>query len=736
MRLSGPRFPLLVDRMRPAARLGKAIVCLCLLAACVDGPVGVASDDIVALHFASSTVEVAEGEDAALTLHFLDWAGRAVPPPPGLSIVWRSSRAEVAEVRADGRVHAFRGGEAVVTASAAGREAHATVRVLSREPDVLSPGTSATLRWGNFSARANGNAVTIDGVPAAVLHASAGEIQVRVPGRSAFPCGPARPVIVRVTTDGVVQEQTMTLRVGARLALAPGEAALLADTAALGCLELEPGAVFGVAVVNTTTAASAQTRFRLRGHAPSANSRTTGAAPQWFAAASGHRDADAADAHLQVLEASRRLVEQLAATPRQAAASGPLTSLAASASAAAPVLRIGDRVRRRVPVLDSGQFGSCTQFVTIDARVVHAGSRALLLEDVAAPVAGMLDTHFAALAAEYETRMLPVLATYFGDIEAYSVNRDGRVEMIFTRRVNHYGAAGFVWAGDLVPPTGCGASNGNETMYIGLPDQASAIAAWWRHAPSTVMHEAKHLVAYGERLSRGMNLEESWLEESTARIAEEIWGRSLYGYQQGANATAAEAGCGLRGTTGACAGAIHTVNKHFVALRDVFRSPESHTPFGNPTGSDYSFYGNAWWLVRYAADHSGRPEAEFFRALTADRRRGAENLAAHAGIPMSELLGHWHLATLLDDRADFAAANSRHRHPSWNSRDVLTTLAGSFPLNVRSFAGGFAAEVTALRAGAAWYAEIASGPGQAISLDDAAGAAPPPSLRLGIARLR
>jgi len=604
---------------------------------------------------------------------------------------------------------------------------------LVSDDSTLAAGSIATLRWGNFAPGAAGNRVSIDGVPVVVLSGSADEIRIRVPDTTVFPCRPERDVSVRVASGGQVREQRVRLRVGAKPALLPGEAMLVSDPATMACLELEPDAAYALTVVNTSTTLSAESRFVLHGHGSAtaaAPSLAAGSRAMPMALPEMDGASPAGAAHDAVLEANRRMLEQVplaAATVRSAAAF--------SVAAAPTAPRVGDRVRRSIAVLDSGQFGSCTQFVSVDARVAHVGPRTLILEELNAPTAGRLDSLYEALAAEFEARMLPVLARNFGAIDAFPVERDGRVEMLFSRRVNGFGAAGFVWTGDMIAPANCAASNGSRIMYLGLPADIGGIAAWWRTTPATVVHEAKHLVSYSERLARRLGAQDSWLEEATARVAEEIWGREAYGYVQGGNTTAAQAGCALRAPAGTCAGHASAVGSHFAHLRDVFRSPERRTPFGNP-GGDLSFYGSAWWLVRYAADQSGRPESEFLRALVVDARRGVENLAAQAGMPIDELLGHWSLATLLDDRPDVVAADARHRHPSWHSRSVLTAVSGGFPLAVQTVGGTFEADVPALRAGASWYAEIAAGGGQVVSLGNGNGAAPGSTLRLGVARLR
>jgi hypothetical protein len=716
--------------------LGLATVGVALLASCGPVPTAPGGDGIVGLRFLAPVVELPEGEAAPLVLQFVGPGGGLIEPPAGTRISWTTSASSIAEVAADGRVLGVREGEAVVTASAGAHRAAARVLVLDRGDSTLVAGGLAVLAWGGFSTRDGGNEVVVAGRGATVLSASEEELRVLLPPGAAFPCRPTEEVEVRVVSDGVTRSRSLPLRVGSRVRLTIGEAALLGASAA-GCVELEAGAGYAVTVVNTATSAAVQTPFGVAGQGAARPSPSISASASAFRGAESPRSAPMAReeagsaAHLRVLESSRAVVEAARAV-RDPAGPGPAAGLAASLGSV--TLRVGDRVQRRAPVAPGGGFGGCAQFSSVEARVAYAGARLLILEDIASPTAGALDARYAELGAEFEQRMLPLLGTYFGDLRAHPAMRDRPVEILATPLVNAYGAGGFAWSGDLLAPAACAASNGAGVMYLAVPMQPSSIAGWWRSAPGIVMHEAKHLVSYAERLSRNHPLEESWLEEATARAAEEIWGRALYGYRQGGNTTAAGAGCGLGGT--GCAESPRSVAAHFAHLRDVYTAPGSRTPFGNPTGADLTFYGNAWWLVRYAADHAGRAEAEFFRALVAGPRRGAENLAAQAGTPIEELLGHWALANLLDDRPDVLPASPKHAHPSWSSRDVLGTVHGSFPLTVDRLAGTFAIAGPPLRAGAAWYAEIDAASPQTLSLGSVAGGDAPATMRLGIARVR
>jgi hypothetical protein len=715
-----------------------AIVTLLSFPACVRSPVGSEAGAVVSIRFVESLVEVPEGEAAPLELKFIGRDGEPVAAPKGVRVSWASSESQVADVAPDGRVVALRGGETVVTASLGPHSAEARVVVVDREEGVLVAGSAAVLAWGGFGGDPGALRVTIDGHAATVRAATPAELEIVVPGWRVVGCRPTTEVEVEVTAGARREVRRMPLRAGTRVRLAPGQSALLGPGATTECLELEADAAYAVAIANTSSVATTRTPFRLAGSgAPGTGvSASSSMVSPSLSAAAARSTAEASPtdhAHSAALEASRiaALTLRGASASSTAGPPGP-----ASASIAAQVTRAGDLATRRIPLTSSGEFGACTAASSLATRVVYAGPRLVIHEDRASPTAGMLDARWTELGREFETVMLPLLRDSFGDPASHPVMRDRPLEIVASPAVNRYGAGGFTWTGDLFPPASCASSNHAGVMYIAVPLTEIAIAGWWRDAPGTVVHEAKHLVSYAERLSRGHPLEESWLEEATARIAEELWGRTRYGYRQGANSTVQQAGCALGGSSPGCAAAARPLAAHVAHLRSVFASPTDRTPFGNPSGTDLTFYGSAWWLVRYAIDQAAVPETEFLRALIVGPRRGADNLAARAGRAIEDLIGHAAMANLLDGRDDVEIEDRRHTHPSWSIRDLMTDSEGRFALAVEHLAAPFPDRRVTLRAGAAWYAEIDTRGVRTLSLLDAGGAAAPSTLRLGIARLR
>jgi hypothetical protein len=351
-----------------------------------------------------------------------------------------------------------------------------------------------------------------------------------------------------------------------------------------------------------------------------------------------------------------------------------------------------------------------------------------------------------------------VLANYGDPLAADArTDADGRLYMLFTRAVDRSfrGALAFVFAGDLYPRGQCAASNQAEVFYARVPTsalrgyQGDTRDNWLRTMRPTVVHEVKHLASYAERTKRDAAvLEETWLEESTARLAEELWARDLFGYRQRGNTGyRASIHCEVRPTFAECAGRPAVMYDHFGGLAAYHRAAGGRSPLGRSEDGDNTFYGSGWSLVRWAIDQSGESESAFLRALTQESRlSGVDNLEARTGRSFGALLADWSLAGALDDLPGFTPARAQLTFPSWNVRDVYAGLnrdfAGSypapFPVTPRAVSyGAFTTDAAEVRGGAATLFELSGTPAgeQVIELRGGNGTPLPPSLRLAIVRV-
>jgi uncharacterized protein YjdB len=688
---------------------------------------------------------LAVGESATLVATALDAAGAAVP---GARILWRSSAPSVASVDSVGLVRALAAGSsriAAVVAADTTIRAHAELtvgaapRIGAITPALLTPGATATIDGSDFAPTADGNTVHIAGVRVAVTQASATRLTIRLPAATSFLCRPTGPAAVTVEVGDVTARRDHPLRVATEHALGIGESVSFLDAAAARCHEFAAtGGRYVVNVFNASTIGSAIAPFQLFGasaapgpsaapptrahlHAPT----TVPLSPELRARLAEEEE------HHRLLGQSRQLVERLG-MPR--AAPQPMRD---GPAAAARVPQVGETVAIRIPDITTSNI--CTNFHEITTRVVYSGRRGVILEDQASPLAGRMGAHHTAVGEEFDERMFDVLTTYFGDPLAYNdrLGNTGRITMVFSPVVNGTSALGFVYTGDFYPRTACEASNFGEYFYARVPTvdgtgfSGNTPDQWLRTMRSTIIHEVKHLTSFAERFSRATDfprLEEVWLEESTARLSEEMWARTHFGYRQGENVGYDRSlYCEVRPTWAECAGRPYVMGKHFGGIYGYLTNVESFTPFGSFGGGGSSFYGSGWSLVRWAVDHSGMDEATFIRSLVQEGRlQGMGNLSAKTGKSIPRIIADWTAAVALDDYPDAALRRPELSIPSWNLRDVFAGLHGDFPssyasawpLAVRRLDfGGFSVAVPGVRAGTAATFEISGAQAGAQLLD-------------------
>jgi hypothetical protein len=338
--------------------------------------------------------------------------------------------------------------------------------------------------------------------------------------------------------------------------------------------------------------------------------------------------------------------------------------------------------------------------------------------------------------------MHDVLVQNFGNPLAYDAKLDnnGRVIMLFTKAVNDRAAnlLGFVTVCDFYPPSepGASASNLAEIFYARVPtstdvdyNNLDSKVGWMHIMRGTLIHEAKHLVAYAERFQTPIvveELEESWLEEGTAQAAIELWGRATYYANKATwkgNATYEQTmRCDARPADPACGGQPSIIMDHFLFLFGYYENIETRSYFSSGR-DDASIYGSAWLLTRWAADHYATDEAAFFRSVTQSyTETGLRNIEARIGRDFPSFHADFMMALYADDVAGLTPPSSaRYTIPSWNMRDMFFGMSQDFtrggepippfPLRMRAASfGAFTADVGTLTGGAAAYVELSGTP--------------------------
>jgi hypothetical protein len=562
---------------------------------------------------------------------------------------------------------------------------------------------------------------------------------------------------------------------GEGIALGLGESVVLTGSD-VRCNELSAAGRYLISVFNASSSAANVTGFTFRGTAAGASAEAALAAVSHDPGPTGLRALDRATraeaAHMRLLEANRRIAEELSAR-------GPAMSQAVSRSPEPAAAVSADEIRTfRIPNLDGSTNTYCTDYFTVAARAAYVGDKVVVWEDTLSPLKGTIDADWARLGQEVDQVMYPIIVDYFGDPLIYNAARSGNgfLFMLFSRRVNNMeaGVAGFVFSGDFYgreQGQGCPSSDETEIFYARVPTlpgsgydgdaRNSTVLQFMWSMRSTVIHEIKHLAAYARKIwnvqgtSARPNFEETWLEEATARLSEEFYARALFGYGQGENVKYEDSvWCEVR--VGAnwpdCDPYPSIMQKHFGNLNSYLKATEQLTPLGSTDPlRDASFYGSGWSLVRWAMDHSSMTEAAFSRAIVEEASlRGVANLVARTGRSFPDMLADWTLSLAVDDHPlGVTPARAQLTQPSWDVRDIYRGLNADFgsregtqyptawPLATRNVSGAFTVISSGLRGGSGSIFDLSAPPGgQIVELQSATGGVPAATLGLSIVRIQ
>ena len=623
--------------------------------------------------------------------------------------------------------------------------------------DTLAPGDSFTLTGSYFALVSDYVEVTVGGVRAVINKVTEHTIEATLPNSSAFACAATAAQAVRVTIAGNAGQRLVPLRVANRIKLAAGESANLLDIQQVRCTELvEPTspqrAKYVLAVLNTSVTAATFSGFELRasGGGLMANqiasakleaTRLVAPTNQLSRASVAFNQVVAEErGHAEFLDRQRAMVAQYGSP---VPAWNNIRAARGNLAAARVAPSVGDTVSMKA------LYSSCSVGRDVRARVVFVGAKSLILEDVLSPRAGQMDGQYRSMGQEFDAVQYPLLRSNIGDPLAMdeTLRGDGRVTMLFTRYVNDSlpGIQGYATACNFYPKTTFSPSNEDEVFYARVASGNEDPEAWRRSMRSTVLHESKHLASFAERLSRKMPFEESWLEESTARIAEELYSRTFAGggSWKGNSGYASTVRCEIY----QCDDRPLMMWKHFSVLHQFFRGVDTLTPIGAAASGDFTFYASGWSLVRWAADHYADNESEWLRDLVrGNGQTGLANLAARSGHAVDEMLADWSLANAVDDQGEFKAQKSTLSFPSWKMPDIMNGLALAdpsrfgdvTPLKIRAFTfGSTALPVARLRAFSSSYfsfegQQIGS---QVVELRGENGGVLPAALRVAIVRV-
>ncbi|CAN5879806.1 hypothetical protein BH11GEM1_BH11GEM1_27000 [soil metagenome] len=750
------------------------------ITATVDGKSG--SSPILVILPRVTTVTIAlpaaivAGQSSTLVATLKDKNGTALT---GRVIAWTSSDTRIATIDTNGLLAALAAGTTTVTATSEDIAGQVMVvvappagttppTITSIAPAVLTPGATATITGANFVTGPGNTTVKVAGVAATVTSATATQVVVLLPA-TGLPCATTQPVSVDVFTQAGTATAKQTLTVATTRALAVGASLLVTSAGNLACNELAQPGTYVVSVFNAATVRSGSAGFELKGSGPavSASRLTPGDAarsitvlppPPARHVAMDPALARTAHEHLQRLEHDLQLIHDLrpAIRNRRTSASTAFTPGSRSTSLTPVPLDVGSTTKINF------NYNTCATPASpvITARVVYVGPKTVVLEDTASVLAGKIDADMIALAKEFETVSFPLLLN-FGNPLAWddSTDKNGRIIMMFTPKVNNAGAGllGFVQSCDLFRPTDApqvSASNQAEIFYARAVTDTSPTSTslngrpqWRRQMPSTLIHESKHITAFAERFAdpRPAVSEEVWLEEATAQVASELYGRAIHG--NGWRTNSGYTGvleCEVRPGTPACGQGNFVMGNHFLYLADFLQNFEAKTILSATDDND--IYGSSWMFVRWLTDtYGGTNEGNFLRGIVQSvTTSGVINVTTPSGKTWPELLSQFTLMLATDDLAGVSAPFTE---ASWNLPEVfagynrdLKNPPPASPLTLRqaSFGTAFQASAT-LRGGGAMLLKIGAGSPsgtQVLDLHAATGAALPAMTNIGIAVLR
>ncbi len=601
-----------------------------------------------------------------------------------------------------GLLQGCRSGELIAADPVEGMETGTALgpRNLRVTADTVVPGSRITIFGDGLQSNIGSLSATLDGVRLIARSASATSVEFEVP--LGFACRAATPVQLVAQVGSARLEREVILRAAVRVELGTGGSRSMDDTGNGVCVELvtaNTGASTArvvLAVVNTASLLGEPAAYALRGAGQGALAGVvsreiipepgallaSGTGPDVYNQSIQSEATHATFMEMQHEKASAwsSATAKWEASPRPLAQSHAPTQDGAVARA---TLAVGDTAQYTTVV------GSCTNAPRVKARVVYTGTTAVVLEDVRAPKSGRMDATYRAIGEEYDRVMHPLLEEAVGNPLAMNsiMGAEQRVVLLFTRMVNDSmpGVSGYVSACNFYPRSTFSASNEAAVVYGRVPNAEESAHDWQRAIRGTVLHEAKHLASFAERMVRNRDFEEPWLEESTARIAEELYARTFTrGAAWRSNTGFAESvQCELM----ECDGRPLVMWKHFSGLHTWLRTMAT-TRIGQISGetggtssgvASNAGYASGWALVRWVLDGyvAGSEQVMLKRLVRGDAGKGLAALSVLAGVPSHVMLSDF--AVGLGADAGLRIAPLASAPSSWQYGDIIGGLASMFP---------------------------------------------------------
>ncbi len=385
-------------------------------------------------------------------------------------------------------------------------------------------------------------------------------------------------------------------------------------------------------------------------------------------------------------------------------------------------------------------------------RVAAVGTHVILLADTTNPPGGFTSADYFALADSFDAKVHPVVTGAFGAPSDRDGN--GRVVAFYTRAVNELTppgspayVGGFFHSRDLRSSAECPTSNLGELFYMLAPDPAGSVNGNVRTADfvrgvtlGTLAHEYAHLVNASRRMLVNTpwngQLEEVWLDEGLAHVAEELMFYQASGLAPRGDVEAAD----LAGSARVRAAFFKYGEANVGRLRQWLLAPHAAGPF--TAGDGLATRGSAWAFLRYAADRRGGAESAFWSALVNTGSTGLANLQAGLGTDPLPWFRDFSAAMYADNAFGLVAPPAAWDQPSWDFRGLYSILdftgdgvADGYPLAVRNLANGVTDAIMLSAGGGAAYARLGVPAGAFAGVTvRAGGVAPGATVRVAVVR--
>ena len=394
---------------------------------------------------------------------------------------------------------------------------------------------------------------------------------------------------------------------------------------------------------------------------------------------------------------------------------------------------------------------SCSTNDIRTGRVVAVGTSVVVIADTLNPSGGFTAGDYAAIADSFDARVHPTVTGAFGTPSDRDGN--GRVVAFYTRAVNELTppgsssfVGGFFFSRDLFAASDCATSNVGEMFYMLVPDPAGTVNGNVRSVAmvregtlGTLAHEYEHLVNASRRILVNTpwngQLEETWLDEGLAHVAEELM------FYQG-SATGPGMDLDVADVALVQDAFFKYAEANFGRLRQWLLAPENNGAF--EAGDDgLATRGSAWAYLRYTADRRGGSQAAFWSALVNTGNTGLDNLQAVLATDPLPWFRDFSGAMYADNAFGATMPPAIFTQPSWNFRALYTALdydpgipcTCAYELNDRNPANGVAENFVLIPGGGSAYVRMGVSTGAFAGVTVLSGSAAPPStIRLVVIR--